>query len=254
MSSYKNAIKSNRRKYKERSQPENRKRFGLLEKHSDYIERAKDYHKKEDAIHKLNQKASFKNPDEFYFKMTKVKKTDGVYKLEDEEKNYKKNELINMKTEDIAYMTMRRNMETKKLEKLGSSLQLLGDEAEDELKSKYTVFVDSVEDAINFDEEKHFDTPKEFITQSFNRPTTKMIEEEDIIVNSHQIKLKDLKKIDKSRETKYKEMVARANREIKLKGEVQTMELKRNLLKNPNVIKQKRAGRVVYKWRTERAK
>lgn len=254
MSSYKNVIKSHRRKYKERSQPENRKRFGLLEKHSDYVERAKDYHKKEDTIQKLNQKAAFRNPDEFYFKMDKVKKTDGVYKLEDEEKRYKKKELLNMKTEDLAYLNLRKKMESQKVEKLQSSLHLLEEDTEEELKNQHIVFVDTVEDAVNFDEEKHFNTPKEFMTQTYNRPTNSMINDGSIFVNNKSIKMKDLKKLEKSRDAKYKELVARANRETKLKGEIQSMDLKRNLIKNPNVVKLKRGGRVVYKWRTERSK
>ena len=43
--------------------------MGLLEKHKDYVERAKNYHVKERRLKGLRTKAAFRNPDEFYFKM-----------------------------------------------------------------------------------------------------------------------------------------------------------------------------------------
>jgi U3 small nucleolar RNA-associated protein 11 len=67
MSSLRNAVK--RRTHKERSQPAERKRLGLLEKHKDYTQRAQDFNKKEKTIQVFREKAAFKNPDEFYFKM-----------------------------------------------------------------------------------------------------------------------------------------------------------------------------------------
>lgn len=65
---FKNAVQ--RREHRERSQPEARQRFGLLEKHSDYQKRARNYHAKEKRIATLKQKAANRNPDEFYFAMT----------------------------------------------------------------------------------------------------------------------------------------------------------------------------------------
>mgnify|MGYP001129378042 CR=1 FL=1 len=58
-----------RRVHKERAQPSDRSHLGLLERHKDYKLRAKDYHRKADAIHKLRQKAANKNPDEFHTSM-----------------------------------------------------------------------------------------------------------------------------------------------------------------------------------------
>jgi len=62
-----------KRKYRERSQPGNRKHRGILEKHKDYKLRADDFHKKEKKIHKLMTKARLRNPDEFYYKMVNSK-------------------------------------------------------------------------------------------------------------------------------------------------------------------------------------
>lgn len=60
-----------RREHKERSQPSHRRKYGLLEKHKDYVERARDYHKKQDYLQTLRKKAAFRNPDEFYTAMHK---------------------------------------------------------------------------------------------------------------------------------------------------------------------------------------
>jgi U3 small nucleolar RNA-associated protein 11 len=47
--------------YRERSQLSSRKHLGLLEKKKDYVVRAKDYHRKQDALKGLKVKASEKN-------------------------------------------------------------------------------------------------------------------------------------------------------------------------------------------------
>ena len=65
--SLRNAVK--RVTHKERAQPASRKKFGLLEKHKDYKERADDFHRKVKRINDLKKKAAVKNPDEFYFGM-----------------------------------------------------------------------------------------------------------------------------------------------------------------------------------------
>jgi len=68
-SSLRNSL--HRRNHKERSQLANRSRFGFLEKHKDYVLRARDYHSKQDRLTRLRQKASERNKDEFYFGMNK---------------------------------------------------------------------------------------------------------------------------------------------------------------------------------------
>ena len=70
-SSLRNSL--HRRNHKERSQLANRTRYGFLEKHKDYILRARDYHSKQDRLIRLRQKASGRNKDEFYFGMNKEK-------------------------------------------------------------------------------------------------------------------------------------------------------------------------------------
>ncbi len=74
MSSLRNAAK--RVTHKERSQPAGRSRLGLLEKHKDYILRARDYEKKK-RLKSLKLKAALRNPDEFYFAMHKEATSNG---------------------------------------------------------------------------------------------------------------------------------------------------------------------------------
>ncbi len=61
------------RAHRERSQPSNRTKLGLLEKHKDYVERARDYHAKERQIKGLRIKASQRNPDEFHHGMIRAR-------------------------------------------------------------------------------------------------------------------------------------------------------------------------------------
>jgi len=68
---YRNLI--HRREYKERPQPAARRKLGLLEKHSDYVARAANYHGKERRLIALRRRAAARNPDEFYFAMNSSK-------------------------------------------------------------------------------------------------------------------------------------------------------------------------------------
>ncbi|XVF15034.1 hypothetical protein REPUB_Repub09cG0114700 [Reevesia pubescens] len=120
MSSLRNAI--SRRAHKERAQPSSRKKFGLLEKHKDYVVRAKAFHKKEEAIRKLKEKAAFRNPDEFYFQMIKTRTVDGVHKHETQANKYTQEELMLMKTQDVGYILQKLQSERKKIEKLTAVL------------------------------------------------------------------------------------------------------------------------------------
>ncbi|TVY86538.1 putative U3 small nucleolar RNA-associated protein [Lachnellula willkommii] len=66
MSSMRNAVQ--RRNHRERGQPEERKKWGLLEKSKDYKLRAADHKVKKTKLKQLKQKVLDKNPDEFYCK------------------------------------------------------------------------------------------------------------------------------------------------------------------------------------------
>ncbi|KAK4141847.1 small-subunit processome [Dichotomopilus funicola] len=67
MSSLRNSVQ--RRSHRERAQPHERERLGILEKKKDYQKRAKDYAQKKAVLKSLRQKAADRNEDEFYFGM-----------------------------------------------------------------------------------------------------------------------------------------------------------------------------------------
>ncbi|KAL6202286.1 hypothetical protein ACLB2K_025994 [Fragaria x ananassa] len=123
MSSLRNAV--SRRAHKERSQPESRKKFGFLEKHKDYVERAKVYHNKEETLRRLKEKARFRNPDEFDFKMINSRTVDGVHKTEGQANKYTPEELLLMKSQDIGYVLQKVQSEKKKIEKMTATLHSL---------------------------------------------------------------------------------------------------------------------------------
>lgn len=77
MSSLRNSL--HRRNHKERGQLAHRERLGLLEKHKDYVLRARDYHSKQDRLTRLKQKAADRNKDEFYFGMVRQRTQGGVH-------------------------------------------------------------------------------------------------------------------------------------------------------------------------------
>ncbi|EPS58733.1 hypothetical protein M569_16080, partial [Genlisea aurea] len=140
MSSLRNAIP--RRAHKERAQPHSRRRFGILEKHKDYVERAQAYHKKEQTLRKLKEKAAFRNPDEFYFNMVKSQTIGGVHRTKGEANKYTSEELMLMKTQDSGYILQKLQSEKKKIERLNSMLHSL-----DNHSSRHVYYADDRDEA-----------------------------------------------------------------------------------------------------------
>jgi len=66
-----------------------------------------------------------------------------------------------------------------KIEKLRQSLHCLEAPAT-ERTNKHTVFVDSMEEAVQFDPVKYFDTVPELVDRSFNRPRIETLQNEEV--------------------------------------------------------------------------
>ncbi|KUJ08899.1 U3 small nucleolar RNA-associated protein-like protein Utp11 [Mollisia scopiformis] len=123
MSSMRNAVQ--RRNHKERGQPEERQRLGLLEKHKDYSARARDFNEKKRKLKALRQKVLDKNPDEFYYGMMSRKGPSATGKNRTGTVNGDRgNEVLSQeavrlyKTQDLGYVRTMRNKATKEVEAL----------------------------------------------------------------------------------------------------------------------------------------
>lgn len=124
MGAWKNALKSHRKIHRERSQPKSRRHFGLLQKHKDYVLRAKNYHRKQDLLKVLHEKAQNRNPDEFYFRMISQKSVDGRHLVDTDEK-LSRDELKLVRSQDLNYINFKLAGEKKKIERLRAEVQLI---------------------------------------------------------------------------------------------------------------------------------
>lgn len=122
-SSLRNSL--HRRSHKERGQLAHRARFGLLEKHKDYVLRARDYHAKQDHLNRLRQKAADRNKDEFYFSMHKERTVEGVHVQDRGNKSIPMDMVKLLKTQDEGYIRTMRAAGLKKIEKLKNQLTSL---------------------------------------------------------------------------------------------------------------------------------
>lgn len=177
--------------HKERSQPTNRAHLGILEKKKDYKIRAKNYHHKQDVLRTLREKASMKNPDEFYFGMKNSALDEGRHrKLAAAEAREREAEIGHeavkiMKSQDLNYVRMQAAKDLKKIERMQASMHFLGVE-EGNTSNKHTVFVHDKEQAEKFDVADYFDTVPEMTGRSFNR-----VRKDDLIRMSKYAELLD---------------------------------------------------------------
>ncbi|KAG5972497.1 Small subunit (SSU) processome component [Claviceps cyperi] len=132
MSSMRNAVA--RRPHRERAQPLERRRLGLLEKHKDYTLRAKDFGKKKTQLKSLRQKAADRNEDEFYFGMMSRKgpgsriqngkRWDGTVEGDRGNKALSVETVRLLKTQDIGYIRTMRQVLVKEIARLEQQVVL----------------------------------------------------------------------------------------------------------------------------------
>ncbi|CAD7695565.1 unnamed protein product [Ostreobium quekettii] len=235
--------------HKERAQPDSRKKYGLLEKHKDYVERARRYQRQREAIEVLQRKAADRNPDEFYFAMEHQRTKDGAVVRSEDEDNPKEEQLLEL-MQTSGYVNAMVQREAKVVEKLQSQLHFLGVPA----KNRHTVFVDDEEAARRFSPEEYFDTPSDLLDRRFNRPRRSQLKSTAAVQGGREAE-EVVKESEKSRVSKYRLLKKHIERHEKLKKLAAKMTLNKQLAADGSARKFKDdSGRIVYKWRQERKK
>jgi len=168
-----------KRKYRERSQLESRKKLGLLEKKQDYKIRSDNYHEKEARYKKLKELARTNNPEEFYFGMANSKI------LDNEHVNFNDGSTIGKRlanTDKLRNLVnYKKSVQVKEREKLISNLNMY--DTGETKESIHTIFVDNAEEAANFKPEEYFETNSQLIKNTSNRLKNSQISEMKVCFN-----------------------------------------------------------------------
>ena len=259
MSSLRNAVK--RITHKERGQPQKRSHLGILEKKKDYKGRAVDYHRKQDRLNSMRERASMRNPDEFYFGMHNSKVENGKHRRTEEAERKLFEQEIGletvriMKDQDLQYVRTQRQKDKKKIQKLQSNLHLL--DGINNGQRKHTVFVDSKEDVDSFD-------TAEFVNKSSEERLRKAAEavaanfktkEEAVKWAKEQRKI--AKRAAKARAAAYEELNERTTRVEAMRRAEAHLETERMVAAKGRKRKIKGAENgepAVYKWRRKRVR
>jgi len=241
----------NQKTHRERHQPEERKHLGLLEKKKDFIARAQDYQRKQATLKLLRKRALDKNPDEFYFPMINSQIVNGMHYKKDKGDECTPEQIRLMQTRDISYVSYKKNMETKKIDKLQKGLHMI--DTANETQNQHTFYVDNAEELKNFDLAKKLDTHPALLSRRTNRPRLSAIKNMEL----PELDKKTLNKLEQQKHMAYKELEKRINREHELKVVQEKMEVRRMLkdkkVKKPKLIKpETKESAPIYKWKYER--
>eukprot|EP00931_Biecheleriopsis_adriatica_P076041 TRINITY_DN49796_c0_g1_i1.p1 TRINITY_DN49796_c0_g1~~TRINITY_DN49796_c0_g1_i1.p1 ORF type:complete len:288 (-),score=85.61 TRINITY_DN49796_c0_g1_i1:58-855(-) len=251
-----------KRVHLERHQPKARKKLGYLEKHKDYVKRAKDFHQKEEKLQKLHRKAYFKNDDEFSFAMVNhFTSKDG--KAMQKKSHLTKEQMQLAESQDARYILMREQMDKKAVEKRSETLQFL----DADRPNKHVLFVDEDDDGAaggstssssqkrakdkkgglkDFDVAAHFDTHPSLLGRKANRPRLKQLETDNFLASgAHELAAKEA----------YHELLERQERAKKLGKVREELELRKNMRTKGRVKKVGEATKdkpAQFKWMYDR--
>jgi U3 small nucleolar RNA-associated protein 11 len=212
-----------------------RKKLGLLEKHKDYVKRAKNYHQKQATLKALRVRAYNRNPDEFNFGMIKSKFRAG--------KHVTKNETLTsdmlklMKTQDVSYIGLQRHINGKKLQKEQEQLAVFEGAKP---THKHVIFADDQQEASEI---------KQRLLSSTKTPAQSLAQKDDLLSELHdpfEAERRRLRSILKSRKSRLDQLEVL---EKKMKLDVQLLAKGKR-----EKIGQDSNGFAIYKWAPQRKK
>lgn len=162
--------------HKERSQPASRKHLGALEKHKDYVKRAKRRHDKVSKLNKLKRAAAQRNPDEYHMKMTEAVMDVASGKMKrknaSKEERLKDTKLQLLKnSENINYLRHAAEHDRRRAKELLDEVVGL------DMKpcNTHTVFVDDEEEVRRFKPTEYFGTTQEMLAYPAMRGKVEMM-------------------------------------------------------------------------------
>lgn len=241
-----------KKQHRERSQVHERTKFGFLEKHKDYVKRAKDYHRKQDTLKILRSKVVNRNPDEYYHGMNSRKVgNDGLLLTQ----RHKEDGVLNMdqvkllKTQDSNYVRTLRLVEQRKSEKKREQLMF-------DSRGKHTVFVEDQEQMRDFQPEQYFNTSAELLDRRENRLTTEQLMNKNsnfVNLNNENNGIMPRESLQKKKLKRFKSITRHIDREHQLAQVEQRMNVQREVMKKGSkkkIVDDK--GSVSYKWKKQR--
>jgi U3 small nucleolar RNA-associated protein 11 len=228
-----------KKQHRERAQPLERKKWGLLEKKKDYKLRAQDFHRKEAQLKILRKKASERNADEYDHGMVR-KSTDkkGILITGRGSEVLSNDAAKLLKTQDSNYIKTLSNNEKRQIEKFEKQLLFTS-------RGDHTVFVDNKAEAVNFSPTEFFGTTDEFLKKRDNRLRKEQLEELNSVGENN---------FGKKRLSQYKLLKGRLERQAELERIQQEMDLQRELMKKGEKKKIIQNGKVSWKWKNIRKK
>jgi len=254
MASLKNAHKSFQRLHRERHQPDGRSHLGYLEKKKDYKARALDHQSKKNALKLLRKKALDKNPDEFHFHMINSQLVDGKHFEKKNPEEFTESQLKLMQSQDVNYVSYKRSVELKKVERLRANLHLM--DVGDKPKNKHTFFTESKQAASSSAVAERFNTLPELLGRTYNMPNLDKMKQVKKLYTEADVDA--MEQSAKERDRAYNELQRRVARAQQLKIILDKMTVKKEIMKSKGkgtVTKIKDGDATsapVYKWAKER--